>query len=98
MKRYEITLTGLSPLLMHWDNIDLAGQMKKWREDPENFKLSVAGDDRSPAFTWLGSMYHDGKYIAMPSDNLMRCYMEGGAQVLVPGGKNNKTFKAQTQS
>ena len=43
-------------------------------------------------------MYHDGQVAAMPSDNLMRCFMEGGAMVPVPGGKNGKTFKAQTQS
>lgn len=98
MRTYKITLTGLTPLLMHHDNIDWADEMRRWREDPGNKKSSVAGDDRSPACTWLGSLYHDGKRIAMPADNLMRCCMEGGAQVPVPGGKNGKTFKAQTQS
>jgi hypothetical protein len=98
MKTYKINITGLHPLIMHYDNIEWSERMKKWREDPQNKKVSVAGDDRSPAFTWLGSLYHDGEYVAIPADNLMRCFMEGGAQVPVPGGKNGKTFKAQTQS
>ena len=98
MKRYKITITGQSPLLMHSDNIEWGDEMKRWRQDPDHKKLSVAGDDRSPAFGWLGSLYHSGGVVALPSDNLMRCFMEGGAQVVVPGGKNGKTFKAQTQS
>lgn len=98
MKTFKITITGLSDLLFHADNIEWAEQMKRWRETPENKAKSVAGDDRSPACTWLGSLYHDGERVAIPSDNLMRCLMEGGAQVPVPGGKNGKTFKAQTQS
>jgi hypothetical protein len=98
MKTYKITITGLSDLLFHADNIEWADQMQRWREDPANKAKSVRGDDRSPACTWIGSLYHDGEHIAIPSDNLMRCFMEGGAQVLVPGGKNGKTFKAQTQS
>lgn len=98
MHTYKITITGLSDLLFHWDNIEWAGEMQKWREDPANKAKSVRGDDRSPACTWLGSLYHDGKHVAIPNDNLMRCFMEGGAQVPVPGGKNGKTFKAQTQS
>lgn len=98
MKTYRITLESRSPFLQHWDNIEWAEKMKAWREVPENKKLSVAGDDRSPAFTWLGSLYHDGNVVTVPADNLMRCFMEGGAGVVVPGGKNGKTFKAQTQS
>jgi hypothetical protein len=98
VKRYGIQLEGIYPLILHHDNIEWADHLKRWRGDPNNKKLSVAGDDRSPAFTWLGSLYHDDDKIVMPSDNLMRCFMEGGAAVPVPDGKNGKTFKAQTQS
>lgn len=98
MNSYEIVLTGKTPLLLHADNIDFADQLQRWREDPKNKKFSVKGDDRTPAFAWLGCLYeHDG-LLAMPSDNIMRCIMEGGTSVLVPGGKMGKTFKAQTQS
>lgn len=98
MRDYQFTLTGISPLIMHWDNIDWADKLKKWRTKSENKKISVAGDDRSPAFTWLGSVYNDGSTVALPQDNLQRCMMEGGAMVPVPGGRSGKTFKAQTQS
>jgi hypothetical protein len=98
MQTYQVTITGKSPLLMHWDNIAWAEYLKRWRETPDNKKKSIAGDDRSPAFSWLGNLYHDGQLVTLPADNLMRCIMEGGAQVPVPGGKNGKTFKTQTQS
>ena len=98
MREYTITLTGKMPLLMHADNIEWSDTMDKWRADARNKKGSKAGDDRSPAFRWIGSLYHDGKNVGIPNDNLMRCFMEGGAMVPVPGGKGGKTFKSQTQS
>ena len=98
MKTYAVTITGETPLLMHWDNIDWADKLDAWQNDPKNRKASKAGDDRSPAWRWIGSMYHDGEHVGMPSDNLMRAFMEGGAMVPVPGGKSGKTFKAQSQS
>lgn len=98
MKTYEVTLTGSTPLLMHWDNIDWADKMSEWKDDAANRKESKAGDDRTPAWRWIGSMYNDGQFVTIPSDNLMRAIMEGGAMVPVPGGRSGKTFKSQTQS
>ncbi len=98
MRTYRVTITGKTPLLMHSDNIEWSDKMEDWKSDPANKKGSKAGDDRSPAFRWLGSLYHDGFTISIPGDNLMRCLMEGGAMVPVPGGKSGKTFKSQTQS
>lgn len=98
MRTYDVTITGKTPLLMHYDNIEWADAMEKWKLDPKNKKHSKAGDDRTPAFRWIGSLYHDGKVVAIPQDNIMRALMEGGAMVPVPGGKSGKTFKSQTQS
>lgn len=98
MRTYEVTLTGKTPLLMHSDNIEWADAMDAWKLNPDNKKNSKAGDDRTPAYRWIGSLYHDDEVLAIPSDNIMRCLMEGGTMVLVPGGKSGKTFKAQTQS
>jgi hypothetical protein len=97
MQTYTVTLTGKMPLLMHADNIDWADEMDRWKSNAANKKASKAGDDRSPAFRWLGSLYHDGELVALPADNLMRCLMEGGALVPVPC-KARQTFKSQTQS
>ena len=98
MRTYEVKLTGKTPLLMHHDNIEWADFMDEWKSNPDNKAGSKAGDDRSPAWRWLGCAYHDGKNLAMPQANIMRCLMEGGAMVPVPGGKMGKTFKSQTQS
>lgn len=98
MQRYEVTIAGKTPLLMHPDDIDWADHMAAWKEDPANKKISVAGDDRSPAWRWIGNLYHDDKFVVIPADNLMTALREGGAMVPVPGGRSGKTFKAQTQS
>lgn len=98
MKRYQIEVTGVQPLLMHYDNIEWADEMEKWKNDKDNKKSSKAGDDRTPAWRWIGNLYHDGSVVIMPAENIMRSLMEGGAMVLVPGGRSGKTFKAQTQS
>lgn len=98
MRKYAVTLIGKTPFLMHSDNIEWADFMEDWKNDPANKKGSKAGDDRSPAWRWLGCVYHDGTHVAVPQANIMRCIMEGGAMVPVPGGKSGKTFKSQTQS
>lgn len=98
MKTYSVTITGKTPLLMHHDNIEWADFMEEWKNNPESKKTSKAGDDRSPAWRWLGCVYHDGNLLAIPQANIMKCLMEGGAMVPVPGGKSGKTFKSQTQS
>jgi hypothetical protein len=96
MKRYEVTLTGARDLLMHKDNIQFGEKIKMWCKDPKNKKDSVSGDDRSPAFTWIGYCYEDGKNIVLDSDNLMTMLREGGAKC--PTGKKQETFKKITQS
>ena len=98
IRTYPVTLTGKTALLMHHDNIEWADFMEEWKADPANKKGSKAGDDRSPAWRWLGCCYHDGKNLCIPQANIMRALMEGGAMVPVPGGKMGKTFKSQTQS
>ena len=98
MERYHITFTGITPILFHHDDIEWADRMDDWKNNPANKKGSKAGDDRSPAWRWIGFLYHDGKRVCIPTDNIMRAIMEGGAMVPVPGSKHGKTFKSQTQS
>jgi hypothetical protein len=98
MRTYQVIITGKTPLLMHHDNIDWADFMDAWKSDPANKQGSKAGDDRAPAWRWLGCVYHDDKIVSIPQTNVMKSLMEGGAMVPVPGGKNGKTFKSQTQS
>lgn len=96
MLNVHVKITGLTPLLMHADNIEWSDAMDEWRKDPENKSISKAGDDRTPPWRWIGSLNTDGEIVTIPSEYIMRCLMEGGAQV--PTGKGKKTFKAQSQS
>ncbi len=97
-EQFRVRLIGASALLMHRDNIAWADELKRWLSVPENKSRSIPGDDRSPAFTWLGSLYHDERVVSVPADNLAACFKEGGTDVPVPGSKHGKTFKKQTQS
>jgi len=96
MEQYSITLEGLTPLLMHNDNLAFNEKVKAWQKEPENKASSVPGDDRSPTWTWIGYLYHDGKKLGVSSDNIMTMLREGGAKV--PTGKKGETYKKQTQS
>jgi hypothetical protein len=96
MKQYQVTLEGLTPLLMHQDNLGFTEKIKAWQNDPANREYSHAGDDRSPAWTWLGYLYHDTQRVGVPSDNLMTMLREGGAKVRT--GKGQETYKKQTQA
>lgn len=91
----EFVLTGTMPLLMHWDNIEGGDTLKEWRQDPKNKNQSVAGDDRSPAWTWHTYCYNDGEYVTMPQDNVMAALMSGGTQIIL---KKQKTYKELSQS
>ncbi len=96
MRTYTVQLEGVTPLLMHRDNLEFKAAIEKWQRDPANRDKSVPGDDRSPAWSWIGSLYHDGEAIAVPSDCVMASLMGSGAEVKAPRGK--KSMKAQTQS
>ena len=96
MKQYSVTLTGLTPLIMHQDNLAFGEKISQWRNDPANKEFSVSGDDRSPAWSWLGYLYHDTRTVGIPSDNLMTMLRQGGAKVRT--GKKSETYKNQTQA
>lgn len=96
MKHFRISLKGESALLHHFDNITWAETMSKWAEVPENRKVSVPGDDRSPAWRWIGNLYINAGKVCIPSDNLMTMFREGGAKC--PTGTGKGSYKRQTQS
>lgn len=45
MNSYNVVLTGKTPLLLHRDNIEVADQLERWRQDPSNQKLSTVGPE-----------------------------------------------------
>lgn len=96
MRTYHVTIEGKTPLIMHQDDVEWADRMDQWKLNPANKANSKPGDDRTPPYRWLGSLYHDGAHVVLPSDNFMSSCMAGGT--MLPTGKGQKTFKAQTQS
>ena len=95
MDQYQVTLKGLTPLLLHSDNLAYSEKIKVWQKDPANKELSLAGDDRAPAWIWLGYLYHDRRHIGIPADNLMTMLREGGCKVV---NRGKETYKKQTQA
>jgi len=94
--QYAVKIIGQNPCLMHNDNLSWSEQLKKWQIDPDNQAESVKGDDRSPAWTWVGSLYVEGGKVVVPADNCMTMLREGGSRV--PTGKRGGTYKKQTCS
>jgi len=93
--RYEFTLTGISSLIVHADNIPAADDLMKWRKDPSNKSVSVAGDDRTPPWTWITYLYSDGKSLCMLSDAIMVALRFAGSKMTM---KKQESFKSATQS
>lgn len=88
--RYTFQLKGLTPLLMHNDDVLWSDELEAWRKEPKNKNVSRAGDDRSPSWTWIGNLYHDGELVTIPSDNLQACLRQAGARVKLSGRKTLK--------
>lgn len=93
--KYEFTITGTTPLLMHADDVEACDRLKKYRDDPQNKKTGVSGDDRSPPWTWMTYVYANGGKIVIPCDNLSTCLREAGAMLVMKG---KTTYKQATQS
>lgn len=83
-------------MLLHRDNVDFGAKVKTWTKDPANKKISVAGDDRTPAWSWLSCLYEAGGKLVMDADNIMAMLRDGGKKTPAPTGKGS--MKAQTQS
>lgn len=90
--RYWFALKGLTPLLMHLDDVENADMVSEWLLDPDNKqrKGEKKGDDRRPAWTWVGYIYHDGEHITFPSANLTANFKKSGARVQLDA---KRTFK-----
>lgn len=92
----HFVLTGITPLLMHRDDVEAAGLLEQYRKNPANKSRSVNGDDRFPGWTWCTYAYQDEKgMLCMPCDNVMACLRKAASSVKMAG---MTTFKAASQS
>lgn len=92
---FQFVLTGQTPLIMHADNVEASDRLRAWRKNPANKALSVAGDDRSPPWTWTTYLYISQGEIVMPQENIMAAISNAGSEVRSTG---RKSFKALSQS
>ena len=93
--RFSFELTGTQPLLMHADDVEQSDDLMAWRKDPKNKSVSVAGDDRSPSWSWMVYLHQHNGVVAMPQECIMAALRFAGAKI---SGKGKSTFKALSQS
>ncbi len=86
----SFVLRGLSPILMHRDDVDSSDLLQAWRKDPANKTMSVAGDDRYPPWTWSTYLLQDGEKLVMPHEYVAACVCKAAASVV---RSRQKTFK-----
>ena len=87
---YSFTLRGISPLLIHADDVESQDYLKEWRGSEEGRK-APNGDDRFPAWAWQTYLYLSSKgEVAMPQGNIMVAVRGGATQIVL---KKQKTFK-----
>ena len=91
LKYYTFTLTGVTPLILHQDSVEWSDKMQEWRKDSSNAKKSVAGDDRAPAWRWIGCLPTDGEKVGITADMLLSMLTKAGSKL--PTGKKQTTFK-----
>lgn len=92
--KYRYKINGLSPLLMHADDVECADRLQAWRKDPKNKGISKSGDDRSPAWTWHTYVYGDGEHVVIPTENLSAALRAAGGMMTLKG---TKSFKEASQ-
>lgn len=90
-------MIGITPLLMHADNIEDQDRLIAWRRIPENKAVSVRGDDRTPGWSWITRLCHDRSMVGIPTTYISGALRAAGAKILFPGS-SRETFKRHTQS
>ena len=88
-------LTGVTPLLMHADDIEAGDTVTAARKAMKGDRAAMAefknGDDRFPASTWKSYLYHDGTHIALPGENVLKCLSHAGKSI--PRGRGSNYSK-----
>jgi hypothetical protein len=100
MRTVTLTLSGATELLMDRDNISFTEKLVRWQKDPVNADHQVPGDDRAPAWGWLGKLHYDEmtKLVGLPQSMLLACLRGAGATISHPTAKGGKTLKEASQS
>lgn len=94
MRSIAVSIKGITPLLMHADDVLANDELMAWRKDPNNKRSGVAGDDRCPAWTWHSYIYSDGTHLVWPVDALQVALRNAGKSLTLKGKKTFKTAAA----
>ena len=92
LKYYTFTLTGVTPLILHQDSVEWSDKMQEWRKDSSNAKKSVAGDDRAPAWRWIGCLPTDGEKVGITADMLLSMLTKAPARAISAGSKTSENL------
>lgn len=92
LSRFEVEIRGLSPLLMHQDNLEYQDETQA-----KGAKDGKPGDDRHPADRWKSYLYTDigRKHVVVPAENIVAALGKVGGSINI-GSK--KSLKQASQS
>lgn len=90
MDRFEVTIEGRTPMLMHFNNLEARDRIQA-----RGRSGGKAGDDRTPPDMWKSSLYVSDDCVALPSENLLAALLNGGKKVSIG---NRKTLKEASQA
>lgn len=100
LRTTTLTLVSTTELLMDRDNISFTEKIVRWQKDPSNADLQVPGDDRAPAWGWLGKLHFDERsgFVGLPVGMLQACLRAAAATIPHPTARGGKTLKEVSQA
>jgi hypothetical protein len=100
MRTVTMTLLSSTELLMDRDNISFAELLTRWQKDPANADQQVPGDDRAPAWGWLGKLHYDeaSMLVGIPMGMLTACLRGAATTIPHPTASGRKTLKEASQA
>lgn len=96
-----VLLVGDNELIMDRDNITFGSQVTRWQKDPDNKDAQAPGDDRAPAWGWLGKLHYADtaeQWVGIPQDMLSACLRGAATGIPHPSAKGRKTLKEVSQA
>jgi hypothetical protein len=100
MRALTLTLSSIAELLMDRDNITFSEDVAQWQKDPANADVQRPGDDRAPAWGWLGKLHYHEKtgMVGIPQGMLGACLRAAATTIPHPTAKGKKSLKEVSQS
>lgn len=100
IRPYTVTLISTSELIMDRDNITFAEEVTRWQKDPTNADVQRPGDDRAPAWGWLGKLHYGESTgeVGLPQGMLGACLRAAATMIPHPTARGKKSLKEVSQA